>query len=159
MAASLTARCSTCVIPEGTPITMRGRMKDFRLCTRWMKYLSISPVMSKSEITPSLIGRIVLTSPGVRPSIRLASAPTESTLPVFAEMATTEGSLHTMPLPLTYTSVLAVPRSMAMSFENHPIIVLMNIVKKAPFEMHHQGVRHRDRRSDPSNPDHGPETP
>ena len=74
------------------------------------------------------MGRIVLTSPGVRPSIFLASEPTASTLPVLADMATTEGSLHTMPLPLTYTSVLAVPRSMAMSFENQPMIVLMNIV-------------------------------
>ena len=34
--------------------------------------------------------------------------------------ATTLGSETTMPLPLTYTSVLAVPRSMARSFENQP---------------------------------------
>ncbi len=101
MAASFTARCSTWVIPEGTPITMRGRMKDLRLCTRWMKYRSISPVTSKSEMTPSLMGRIVWMSPGVRPSIFFASAPTARTLPVFRDLATTEGSLQTMPLPLT----------------------------------------------------------
>src|SRR5271165_106126 len=33
-------------------------------------------------------------------------------------MATMEGSLTTMPLPRAYTSVLAVPRSMARSLEN-----------------------------------------
>src|SRR5207248_7016318 len=33
-------------------------------------------------------------------------------------MATIEGSLTTMPLPLAYTSVLAVPRSIARSLEN-----------------------------------------
>src|ERR1700758_66798 len=55
--------------------------------------------------------------PGVRPSISLASLPTASTSPVFLLMATIEGSLTTMPLPRAYTSVLAVPRSMARSLE------------------------------------------
>ena len=56
--------------------------------------------------------------PGVRPSISLASLPTASTSPVTLLMATIEGSLTTMPLPLAYTSVLAVPRSIARSLEN-----------------------------------------
>jgi hypothetical protein len=34
---SRTARFSTWVMPEGTPMTMRGRMNFFRLCTFWMK--------------------------------------------------------------------------------------------------------------------------
>src|SRR5579864_7037071 len=56
--------------------------------------------------------------PGVRPSISFASLPTASTSPVFLLMATMEGSFTTMPLPLAYTSVLAVPRSIARSLEN-----------------------------------------
>ena len=53
--------------------------------------------------------------PGVRPIMRLASAPTASTRLSLLSMATTEGSLITIPWPRTATSVLAVPRSMARS--------------------------------------------
>src|SRR5665213_3911948 len=53
--------------------------------------------------------------PGVLPSIKRASSPTASTLPVLTSFATTDGSRKTMPLPLTYTSTLAVPRSIPMS--------------------------------------------
>src|ERR1044071_5325964 len=56
--------------------------------------------------------------PGVRPSISLASLPTASTLLVTLLIATMEGSLTTMPRPLAYTRVFAVPRSMARSLEN-----------------------------------------
>ena len=52
---------------------------------------------------------------GVRPIIRSASTPTAWTSPVEESTATTEGSEATMPLPPTYTTVFAVPRSMAMS--------------------------------------------
>ena len=52
---------------------------------------------------------------GVRPIIRSASAPTAWTSPVSTSEATTDGSDTTIPLPPTYTSVLAVPRSIAMS--------------------------------------------
>src|SRR5580658_7491642 len=55
--------------------------------------------------------------PGVRPNISLASLPTASTSPVFLLMATMDGSLTTMPLPLAKTRVFAVPRSMARSDE------------------------------------------
>ena len=61
--------------------------------------------------------------PGVRPSISFASLPTARTFltPLPARCtATTDGSLETMPLPLTKVSVVAVPRSMARSFENSP---------------------------------------
>src|ERR1051326_389148 len=56
--------------------------------------------------------------PGVRPSISLASLPTASTSFVVLLTAMIEGSFTTMPLPLAYTSVLAVPRSIARSLEN-----------------------------------------
>src|SRR6478609_7836160 len=68
-------------------------------------------------MTPSFMGLMATMLPGVRPSISLASLPTASTSPVFLLMATMEGSLTTMPLPRAYTSVLAVPRSMARSLE------------------------------------------
>src|SRR6185295_5443414 len=74
-------------------------------------------VTLKSAMTPSFMGRIATMLPGVRPSISLASLPTASTSPVFLFMATMEGSLTTMPLPLAYTRVLAVPRSIARSRE------------------------------------------
>ena len=61
--------------------------------------------------------------PGVRPIISLASVPTESTLrvPLLPSLtATTEGSLQMMPRPRTYTSVFAVPRSIARSLDSIP---------------------------------------
>src|SRR6185295_9854688 len=75
-------------------------------------------VTLKSAMTPSFMGRIATILPGVRPSISLASLPTASTSFVILLMATMEGSLTTIPRPFAYTSVLAVPRSMARSLEN-----------------------------------------
>src|SRR5215207_11057591 len=72
--------------------------------------------MSKSAITPSFNGRMAWMWAGVRPTIRFASVPTASGLLSFVLTATTDGSLSTMPLPRTYTTVFAVPRSTAMSF-------------------------------------------
>ena len=57
---------------------------------------------------------------GVRPTMRLASAPMASTRLVLASMATTDGSLMTIPRSRTWTSVLAVPRSIPMSREKRP---------------------------------------
>src|SRR5579864_3604185 len=68
-------------------------------------------------MTPSFIGLMATMLPGVRPSISFASLPTASTSPVFLLMATIEGSFTTIPLPRAYTSVFAVPRSMARSLE------------------------------------------
>ena len=82
-------------------------------------------VTSKSAMTPSLSGRMATMLPGVRPIIRLASMPTATICPVFVLSATTEGSLSTMPRPRTYTSVLAVPRSTAMSRPRKAIALLM----------------------------------
>src|SRR5580765_2757047 len=42
-------------------------------------------------------------------------------------MATMDGSFITMPSPRTYTRVLAVPRSMARSFENSPARILISM--------------------------------
>ena len=100
-------------------MTMRGRTQTLRLlCAFRMKYASIFSVYSKSAMTPSFIGLIATMLPGVRPSISLASRPTASTRPLTLLMAMIDGSLTTMPLPRTYTQVLAVPRSMARSLEN-----------------------------------------
>src|SRR5512135_3692822 len=68
-------------------------------------------------MTPSFIGRIATMFPGVRPSISLAALPTASTLLVIRLTATIDGSRTTMPRPSAKTSVFAVPRSMARSFE------------------------------------------
>src|SRR6266849_9512290 len=83
-----------------------------------MKYVSIFSVTLKSAITPSFMGLMATTFPGVRPSMSFASLPTATTSPLFLLMATMEGSLTTIPLPLENTSVLAVPRSIARSEEN-----------------------------------------
>src|SRR5579871_6598881 len=66
-------------------------------------------------MTPSLIGRMATMLPGVRPSIRRASSPTARTLRLWVATATTEGSRSTIPLPFTYTRMLAVPRSTPMT--------------------------------------------
>ena len=72
----------------------------------------------KSAITPSFIGLIATTLPGVRPSMSFASRPTATTSPLFLLIATIEGSFTTIPLPRANTSVFAVPKSMARSDEN-----------------------------------------
>ena len=117
MAASITARRSTLVAPTGTPTMTRvsGTGTTLWWITRRMKYSSIVAVASNSEMTPSRIGRIVTTLGGVRPMISFAARPTFSTRRDFLSMATQEGSLMTMPLLWTLTSVLAVPRSIAIS--------------------------------------------
>ena len=99
MALSFTARRSTCVISDGTPMTTRGRSQPLRLCALRMKCVSIFSAASKSAMTPSFIGLIAVMLPGVRPSISLASVPTASILPVTLLSATIDGSLTTMPLP------------------------------------------------------------
>src|SRR6266851_1091442 len=62
-------------------------------------------------MTPWRRGRITEMLPGARPSMALASWPAARTTPSFK--ATIDGSLRTMPCPLTYTRVLAVPRPTA----------------------------------------------
>ncbi|MNC86200.1 hypothetical protein D3C83_18390 [compost metagenome] len=68
-------------------------------------------------MTPSRIGRIAVMLPGVRPSISFASFPTASIWSLTLLTATMDGSFRTMPLPRANTHVLAVPRSIARSFE------------------------------------------
>src|SRR6266540_792550 len=112
--ASSRARVSTSVIPEGAHITTRGCAKRCP-STLWMKWRSICSVTSKSAITPCRSGRLAEIVAGVRPIIRFASSPTAYTLPLLESVATTEGSESTIPRPRTYTSVFAVPRSIARS--------------------------------------------
>src|SRR5262245_48862447 len=68
-------------------------------------------------MTPSFMGLIAVMLPGVRPSISLASMPTASMRPLTLFRATIDGSLTTMPRPRAKTQVLAVPRSIARSWE------------------------------------------
>ena len=81
----LIARFSTGVAPCGTQTIILGLVKVVRLCTFLMKCLIISSAVSKSAMTPSLIGRIASMEPGVLPNISLASSPTARTffLPSF----------------------------------------------------------------------------
>ena len=116
-AASRTARRSTSVISEGMPITMRGLRNWFPVRVFLMKYCSIFSVISKSAITPSFIGRMARIFAGVLPSMSLASDPTAWIRPLRSSTTTMEGSRRTMPRPRIYTSVLAVPRSIARSEE------------------------------------------
>src|SRR5581483_1223064 len=113
-AASSTARRSTSVMAEGTQITTRGRLNrdtPARLSnSRIMRW-----VMSKSVMAPLRNGRTAWMYPGVRPIICQASWPIASTSCVWMLRAMTVGSFRTMPWPLAYTRVLAVPRSMARS--------------------------------------------
>ena len=67
IALSFTARRSTCVISDGTPMTTRGRSQPLRLCALRMKCVSIFSAASKSAMTPSCIGLIAVMLPGVRP--------------------------------------------------------------------------------------------
>jgi hypothetical protein len=64
----------------------------------------MASVISKSAITPSLMGRTARMLAGVRPSISLASWPTARTLSprpvVSSATATTLGSEQISPLPL-----------------------------------------------------------
>jgi hypothetical protein len=71
-------------------------------------------------MTPSRSGRMAMMLAGVRPTIRFASAPIARTRLERASIATTDGSLMTIPRSFTWTSVLAVPRSIPMSRENRP---------------------------------------
>ena len=97
------ARRSTAVEPEGTQMMICGLAKLRRLCTLRMKCLIISSATSKSAMTPSRKGRIAWMLPGVRPSIMLGLVADGQHLlaAVDVAIATTEGSLRTMPRPLT----------------------------------------------------------
>ena len=101
--ASSTARFSTSVMPLGTAINTRGFVYWQRNIlfghTEEIKCLSIASVTSKSAITPDFMGRIATMLPGVRPSISLAFNPTARTLLEPFSIATTLGSLKTMPRP------------------------------------------------------------
>ena len=81
--------------------------------------LIISSVTSKSAMTPSLRGRMVCISEFSLPTISLASVPTAMIFLVMMFLVTMVGSLRTMPSPLTYMRVFAVPRSMPMSLEKN----------------------------------------
>ena len=101
-AESRTARFSTSVMPDGTQTMTRGfTLKTWFSMMSVRKYRSIFSVTSKSAMTPSFIGRTAMMPSGVRPSMRLASRPTPLIFFVSRSIATTDGSLRTMPSPFT----------------------------------------------------------
>ena len=113
-----TARSSTEVVPAGTQTNAKGLEEKKPVPSALLKkYFIIAIVVSKSAIYPSRNGRIATILPGVRPIMLLASLPTAKTL-FFTSfwIATTDGSRMTIPLPLTKTKLLAVPKSIAISF-------------------------------------------
>ncbi|MNC30053.1 hypothetical protein D3C75_783250 [compost metagenome] len=136
LVASSTARFSTAVMPEGTQtITLGWCWKSIRCFWAWrIKYLIMVAVVSKSAITPSFMGRTARILPGVRPIIILAELPTATMALLFESVrwATTEGSRTTIPLPFTYTSVLAVPKSIPKSFVKPPNMA------RSPFTGHYR---------------------
>ncbi|MNM88610.1 hypothetical protein D3C81_1008320 [compost metagenome] len=105
-----------------------GLVNELLLITFSMNFLIIVCVISKSAITPSFSGLIATIFPGVLPIICLASVPTAKDFFVVLFIATTEGSLKTTPFPLTNTKVLAVPKSIPISFviPNNPITILLS---------------------------------
>ena len=117
-AASLTARRSTSVIPDGTQMTIRPIDVMNPGFTRLMNPRMRASATEKSAMTPSLSGRIVSMSLCVRSCIMSASVPIATGFPERRSMATIEGSFRTIPLSWTWMRVLAVPRSMATSTEN-----------------------------------------
>ena len=127
-ALSWIAFLSTGVEPVGTQIKILGFAKVLPLWTFLIKCLIISSVTIKSAITPSLKGLIAWIFPGVLPSIVFASSPTAKTcfFPAWSTIATTEGSFNTTPWPFTTTRVLAVPKSIAISWLQ-TFLILSNI--------------------------------
>ena len=99
-----------------------------------MKCLIISSVTIKSAITPFFNGLMALIFPGVLPSMVFASSPTARTdfFPLLSTTATTDGSLSTTPCPFSTTSVLAVPRSIAISWL-HIFVTVSKIFIYIPF--------------------------
>ena len=114
-AESLTARSSTSVEPEGTPITILNdcEKRRFLVCTIFISPRIINSQGSKSAITPSRRGRTVRISGCSFSYISFALAPTAIIL-LLRSRATTDGS-STAILSSLIIIVLAVPRSMAIS--------------------------------------------
>ena len=117
---SSTALSSTSVIPEGTPTTTLGFPILYLWHILYIIFLSINWVAVKSAITPSFSGLTAFILSGVLPSISFASYPVARISLVFISNATTEGSFKIIPFPFRVTSILAVPKSIPISFEPNP---------------------------------------
>ena len=129
-AESRTARNSTSVEPEGTPITIRscGESRRLPVCTILISPRIICSQAVKSAITPSFSGRTVR-MPGCSFSyIIFAFSPTAIILSVRRSSATTDGSSITI-LSSLIIMVLAVPRSIAISClnEKKPIFFYLSV--------------------------------
>ena len=131
-AESRTARSSTSVEPEGTPITMR-REGEKRWRPRGTIFIRPRIIIShaeKSAITPSRSGRTVLMRSLVFSYMLLARSPTAIIWLLSLSIATTDGSSTTI-LSSEMMIVFAVPRSIAISCtkEKNPISCLnLNVI-------------------------------
>jgi hypothetical protein len=81
----------------GTQMTILGLAKRKPVSTLRMKKAIMARVTSKSAMTPSFMGRMARMRSGVRPRNSLASLPTAIRSPLRVSMATTDGSLSTIP--------------------------------------------------------------
>ncbi len=95
---------------------LRAGEKNFFLSAGilFINKLIICSEASKSAITPSFSGLIVLMFSWVLPCIKLASLPTAIILPETLSLATIDG-LSITTLSLCIISVFAVPKSIAIS--------------------------------------------
>src|SRR5262245_23193257 len=101
-------------MPDGTHTSTRARWS--RLTPEPSKISRINRwVISKSVMAPPRRGRTATMWPGVRPIMCQAWFPMASTSWVRLLRAMTVGSKRMIPRPRAYTSVFAVPRSMARS--------------------------------------------
>jgi len=114
---SSTALFSTSVTPLGTPTTTLKFLTLLAETAFSINAFSMSAVLSKSEITPSCSGLITEMLLGALPIICFACVPTARVPPLLLSIAITDGSSSTIPLSLIYINVLAVPKSIPMSFE------------------------------------------
>ena len=78
-----------------------GLKKRCRPCTFPMKWWSMPSVTTKSAMTPSRIGRTTWIASGVRPTISCALRPIARIRVPSLFTATSDGSLTTIPSPLT----------------------------------------------------------
>ena len=65
-------------------------------------------------------------------SMSFASFPVANIFPFFISIATTDGSLSTIPFPFNVTKIFAVPKSIPMSFEPN----LKKFIISLPFLIH-----------------------
>ena len=113
-AAAATSLCRPAIV-----ITRRGRFHKPETC-RPTSSRTKCAAAEKSVMTPRSTGRTKASSCGTRPAKAAAFAPSATTSRVSRSTASTDGSRTTTPSPRTYTTVLAEPKSTAISVAPTP---------------------------------------